>query len=467
VSGPGGEHGAMAGDPGEGEEPAAGVDESGRDEGYAGGESAPESGADAGQGDPGAAGAERGKGSETAAKPAKAGARSKSLTDRGQSPVFTQDGDSGALAARAGADAEEIQRLADVLRAAGSVVIVWGERLSHGPRGRQAVDALLAVAQALDLAGTEGSGLLEVPAGTNGRGLREIGLLPNSGPGFADAEGRGANDIAGALAAGESSALVLLHADPLATHPNRRHWEDALDRATFVVAFAEFVDMGIAEYADVILPAESYAEREGTVVHPDGRLQRLRQTVGHPGEVRPVWWQLEQILDRLGHGTGALAAPMVSEQIFKAVPFYDGLTLDEIGGRGVRWQERDAASKLPAADLPTGQLEDPPAAAEANGVLRLGARPSLWSGYVARHAPVLEFLRPEQTVELSPADAERLGVGSGAAVEVGVNGRRIGAKALVRANMPEGTAYVIEGTDDDHAGALLNGEPQTVEVTPG
>jgi NADH-quinone oxidoreductase subunit G len=294
-----------------------------------------------------------------------------------------------------------------------------------------------------------------------------VGLVPNLGPGLADAVGRGRVDFADAWAGGHASALVLLHADPLATHANRAHWEEAFDRATFVVAFAEFLDGGIAEHADVILPAESYAEREGTVVHPDGRLQRLRQTVGHPGDVRPVWWQLEQILERIGHGTGALTAPMVSEQIFTAVPFYDGLTLDEIGGRGVRWQERDAASKLPAAELPSGELADPPSAPEANGALRLGSRPSLWSGYVARHAPVLEFLKPEQTVELSPADAERLGLGAGAQVRVGTNGTRIGATAVIRAGIPEGTAFLIEGTDDDPVGLLRTGGPQTVEVSPG
>ncbi|MEA2496557.1 MAG: NADH-quinone oxidoreductase subunit [Thermoleophilaceae bacterium] len=462
VSGPGGEPGAMAGGPPgeqsqEGEQPAAGVDKSGGDEGYAGGESAPESGAQADQGEE-AAGAERGAGSSSST-----GAGSESVAASGGSPRSVVDG----LSSVADADAEAVQALADTLSGAGSVVIIWGERLSHGPRGKQAIDALLAVAQALKIAETEGSGLLEVPSGTNGRGLREIGLLPNSGPGFADASGRGSAEIAAALASGNSSAVVLLHADPLATHPNRRLWEDALDQATFVVAFAEFMDGGIAEHADVVLPAESYAEREGTVVHPDGRLQRLRQTVAHPGEVRPVWWQLEQILAALGQGTGARTAPMVSEQIFNAVPFYEGLTLDEIGGRGVRWQERDAASKLPDADLPDGQLDDPPTPADANGSLRLGTRPSLWTGYVTRHAPVLEFLKPEQTVELSPADAERLGIGAGSQVQVGINGTRLNATATVRASMPVGTAYLIEGTDDEPAGALLNGEPQTVEVTPG
>jgi NADH-quinone oxidoreductase chain G len=472
VSGPGGEPGAMAGGPpgepsDEGERPAAGVDTSGG-EGYAGGASAPETGADAGPGDPGAAGGERGAGEDD-----QAGSVSSSASESGDEapakpastrPRFPES--VAVLADRAGADPDAVRRLAETLKAAGSVVIVWGERLSHGPRGAQAVDALLAVASALNLSGTDGSGLLEVPAGTNGRGLREVGLLPNAGPGFSEASGRGSAEIAEALVGGESSAVILLHSDPLATHPNRGRWEAALDRATFVVAVAEFLDGGVAEHADVILPAESYAEREGTVVHPDGRLQRLRQTVGHPGDVRPVWWQLEQILNRLGHGTGALTPPMISELIFKEVPFYDGLTLEEIGGRGIRWQERDAASKLQAAELPTTQLEDPPSAPDANGSLRLGTRPSLWSGYVARHAPVLEFLKPEQTVELSPVDAERLGLGSGALVRVGVNGTRIGATAVVRAGVPEGTAFLIEGTDDEPAGLLLNGEPQTVEITP-
>jgi NADH-quinone oxidoreductase chain G len=416
----------------------------------------------------GESGAETGSTDVPGAEPP---AKSKSLTDRGQTlqreSLGSGENHLEALAFRAGADADQIARLAGILRAAGPVVIVWGERLSHGPRGKQAVDALLAVAGALGVAETEGAGLLEVPAGANGRGLREVGVLPGAGPGLAavDSPGRDASAIADALAAGATAAVVLLHADPLATHPRRARWEAGLERATFVVAFAEFMDGGIAEYADVVLPAESYAEREGTVVHPDGRVQRLRQTIGHPGEVRPLWWALEQILARLGGGTGALSAPLVSEQIFKAVPFYDGLTLDEIGGRGVRWPEREAAVKLQAPELPDGQLEDPPAAAEANGRLRLGTRPSLWTGYVTRHAPVLQFLKPKQTVELSPADAARLGVSEGMQVRVGVNGTRVNATVDVRGNMPEGTAYLIDGTEDEPAGLLLDGAPLAVEVS--
>ena len=84
---------------------------------------------------------------------------------------------------RAGIDPDALSAAARVLREAGDVVVVWGERVSHGDRGARAVDALLAVASALDVAARAESGLIEVPAAANGRGMREAGVLPNLGPG--------------------------------------------------------------------------------------------------------------------------------------------------------------------------------------------------------------------------------------------------------------------------------------------
>ncbi len=71
-----------------------------------------------------------------------------------------------------------------------------------------------------------------------------------------------------------------------ASFPAARRWEQALDSAALVVAHASVLTEGIAAHADVVFPAESSAEKEGTVVHPDGRLQRLRTAIKHPGEVR-------------------------------------------------------------------------------------------------------------------------------------------------------------------------------------
>jgi len=297
-----------------------------------------------------------------------------------------------------------VGELAGELQAAGEeVVILWGERLTAGPDGAAAAQALLDLAQTLSLADTSGAGLLEIPTGANGRGLREAGVLPNAGPGLREPDetpGKDARAIAEGLADGELAALYLFQTDPLhelpdrqlvdpvavtdsrngnsagangagystpgvptgaplgmdptpgagsaagAGSPDRELWERALDRASTVIAHATFLTEGLREHADVVFPAEAYAEKEGTIVHPDGRLQRLRPAVGRVGEFGSTlagWQVLVDVASRLGCDLGVLTGSMASQQLFDAIPFYEGITLEEIGGRGVRWQERETA----------------------------------------------------------------------------------------------------------------------------
>jgi NADH-quinone oxidoreductase subunit G len=247
-------------------------------------------------------------------------------------------------------DLPALRELALSLGQAGEdVVILWSERLTEGPNGPAAAEALLEIAASLSMSEVAGAGLLEIPAGSNGRGLREAGVLPNAGPGLRepdDAPGRDARAIAEGLAEGELAALYLFQADPLDELPDRELWERALERASTVVAHATFLTDGLRAHADVVFPAEAYAEKEGTVVHPDGRIQRLRPAVARIGEfgsTRAGWQVLADLASRLDLDLGVLTGSMASQQLFDAIPFYAGLTLEEIGGRGVRWQERETA----------------------------------------------------------------------------------------------------------------------------
>ena len=218
--------------------------------------------------------------------------------------------------------------------------------------------ALLAIAEALEMAATPGAGLLEVPLTSNGRGLREAGVLPNAGPGLSEpaAHRRGgrtrrAARSRAALADGELSCLYLLHTDPLEDFAQRELWERALHGAGSVIAHSAFLTEGIRDHADVVFPAEVYAEKEGTIVHPDGRLQRLRPAIARPAERGRRVARAVRAGAAARHSTSTCsAAAMASRQLFEAVPFYGGLTLEEIGGRGVRWQQREAAGSFPAGD---------------------------------------------------------------------------------------------------------------------
>jgi NADH-quinone oxidoreductase subunit G len=357
----------------------------------------------------------------------------------------------------------DMAELAEFLRAAGEdIVIVWGERRL----GADALRSLLSIAQRLGLAEHEGAGLLEIPAGANGRGLREVGVVPGLGPGYADLEtsGRAAREIAQATADGEITALYLFGTDPLRDQPDRALWERALARASLVVAHASVLTEGLAEHANVIFPAESYAEKEGTVVHPDGRLQRLRTAIAHPGEVRSGWSVVAELAKRAGVDTGVLTSPMVFHQIAQAIPFYRGLTLEEIGGRGVRWQTREAASEFPAAEIGASQTSAATTAAPStngNGGLRLGTYRSIWAAPEVEVSPALKFTVARQQLELSPEDAQRLGVAPGDAVEVSQNGTRLQGTVHVRSGVPQGTVFLAEGIATGSANSFT--EPE-VEV---
>jgi NADH-quinone oxidoreductase subunit G len=324
---------------------------------------------------------------------------------------------SAALAGEPQADAPgEVSELAELLKSAGEeIVVLWGERLTSGPNGAAGARALLGLAQALGLADVEGAGLLEIPAFANGRGLREAGVLPGIGPGLSEPHAeassgtgvaaapgpspRDARAIAEGLAGGELSALYLLHCDPLRDLPDSELWGRALERASSVIAHASFLTEGISEHATVVFPAEAYAEKEGTVVHPDGRLQRLRPAIARPGTERAEWQVIAELALRVGLDLDVLTGAMASHRLFEAVPFYAGLTLEEIGGRGVRWQEREAAAAFPATTLAqgtsVGELVEPTANAS-----ELAGYRSLWDAPEVEFSPALEFLFPRARADV-------------------------------------------------------------------
>jgi NADH-quinone oxidoreductase subunit G len=389
----------------------------------------------------------------------------------------------------------------DVLRDAERVVVVWGERITR--EGEAALRALLDLAGALDLAGKDDSGLLEIPDLANARGLREAGCLPDAGPGLAETRftlgppqgpnvnlvGKSTEEIREALESGELEALILFGVDPLRDFPDTAAWDRALTAADHVISFSTFETATTAK-ADVVFPLETHAEKDGTVTHPDGRLQRVRPSASRPGDIRPNWGVLAELSLALGHDTGVTSQPSAFEALAKAVPFYAGIDDSAIAGRGVRWQDRDASSSLPAPANASGAgdvgspserfaREEPDASGDSSltldrrvaseeglpaAPLTLGTYRDLWAGPITELNPPLKFLQPRQTVELSIADAERLELKSGDEVSVSQDGTSVRARVSIKERMQEGACFLIEGTTEGNANGLLNGGPVEVEI---
>jgi len=247
----------------------------------------------------------------------------------------------GELAGAIGGSDNVATPIAGTLGDAETVVVIWGDRIA---REAGAAEALLDVAKAVDMSATDGSGLLEIPDTTNARGLREAGCLPDAGPGLSEtAPGMATEEIRQALIDGELSGLVLLGADPLRDFPDTPAWEEALTAADFVVSFSMHENATAAK-ADVVFPLETHAEKDGTVTHPDGRLQRVRPSAGRPGYIQPNVVVLSELAKALGLDTGINSQPTAFAALTEAVSFYNGISDEQIGGRGLRWQDREGST---------------------------------------------------------------------------------------------------------------------------
>jgi NADH-quinone oxidoreductase subunit G len=189
-------------------------------------------------------------------------------------------------------------------------------------------------------------------------------------------------------------------------------WENGLSSASTVIAHESVLTETVRKHADIVFPAEVYAEKEGTLVHPDGRIQRLRPAIGRPAAapgqpgsgVRAGWQVITDLARRTGSTLNVMAGSMASQALFAAVPFYEGLTLDEIGGRGLRWPARDVARTAFGATVwQPVPLDVPPApVAPPEGALRLGTFRSIWSSKEVDASPILQYARPSQVSSSLP-----------------------------------------------------------------
>jgi NADH-quinone oxidoreductase subunit G len=357
-----------------------------------------------------------------------------------------------------------VAEMAEMLQGAGSVVILWGERI-----GPDASAALLDVAAALNVAETDGSGLLEIPEATNARGLREVGCLPDAGPGLtATAAGKDTESIRAALESGELTTLLLFGVDPLRDFPDTEAWKRALAAADHIVCFSMFENATTA-MADVVFPLETHAEKDGTVTHPDGRLQRVRPSAARPGDIRPNWGVLAELSLTLGHDTGIGSQPSAFAALTEAVPFYSAITDSDIAGRGIRWQDTPAGANAPAPQEASGEgspetLRDSGSGEPSPEALTLGTYRDLWAGPITELNPPLKFLQPQQRLELSVSDAEQMGLESGDHVSVSQNSTSVRARVAIKERVQNGVCFLIEGTAEDNANGLLEGGPVSVQI---
>jgi NADH-quinone oxidoreductase subunit G len=209
--------------------------------------------------------------------------------------VLVRNTDLAETAAEAGVSEAAIRSVAKALVEAENGLVVYGaEALASGPA---LTNILAAVATLAGKTGKANSGLIALLPGGNSRGALDMGVRHDRGPGYGALARRGlsASEFWPAAERGELRGLLIAGLDPAASIPAARA---ALEAAEFVVVQELFLTE-TAKLADVVLPAASVAERDGTYTNAERRVQRSRQARPVVGDSRPDWAILAEIGRRL------------------------------------------------------------------------------------------------------------------------------------------------------------------------
>lgn len=271
-----------------------------------------------------------------------------------------------------------------------------------------------------------GSGLYLCGEKANSQGAIDLGILPG-------AKGLGAQAMLAAAKAGELSALYVVGEDLLTSYPNQVLVAAALDKVDFLVVQDLFLSP-TAEKADVVLPATSFAEKDGSFTNAERRIQRVRPGIPSPGEARSDFAIFQLLAERLG-SSNAMSPAAVCSQLGSLAAGYSGLNLQALGPQGQVWGgETLAVTKRRVVAVTGGQ------AIESRFQLITGS--ALYhSGTMSTRAKGPQAVVAEPYLEFGREDAKELALKDGDRVKVKANGVELTLKVKVDRRLPKGVVF--------------------------
>jgi predicted molibdopterin-dependent oxidoreductase YjgC len=217
--------------------------------------------------------------------------------------------------------------------------------------------------------------------------------------------GRDTHGILDGLMAGEIIGLVLVGADPVRDVPDGTLARSAVEKAKFVVAIDMFLTDS-SRLAHVVLPAEGFSEKEGTVTNVEGRVQKVARVVPGPGQSRPDWSILDDLASRMGTPIDLDSPAAISSEISMVAAAYQGITWE-----AVEASKDGIVVPQEGADQPLSYLPaDTPGKTTSGDFVLHYARTMFDDGVILRHGPSLVDSAPGAAAYLHSDDARRLGL---------------------------------------------------------
>jgi predicted molibdopterin-dependent oxidoreductase YjgC len=324
--------------------------------------------------------------------------------------------------------------------------------------------------------GVRGGGVNPLRGQNNVQGACDMGGLPNVYTGYQkvddlvarskmesawgvkglpDKPGLAATEMMDRAHGGQLKALYIVGENPMVSDPNLNHTKESLERLPFLVVQDIFLTE-TAQLAHVVLPAASFAEKEGTFTNTERKVQRVRKAIEPPGEAKEDWRIVADLAGRMGYEMRYESPRAIMEEIAQVTGSYCGINHDRLETDGIHWPctgtdhpgtpclHMDqftcglgvfhALAYKPPAELPD---EAYPFFLTTGRVLY-----QYHTGTMTMKSDGLNILAPECFVEIAMEDAESLGLTMGDLLRVASRRGAIEAKIQISDKAVAGTVFI-------------------------
>jgi NADH-quinone oxidoreductase chain G len=360
-----------------------------------------------------------------------------------------------------GVPAAAVTAAARRLREAPSRALVFGRAYTEHPQAAALLRAVEALGWGTGALAAERSCVLYAGPQNGTQGALDMGLVPDCLPGYVpvdDAAGRepfeqqwgvklpgtpgmAAPEILAAAAAGRIKALWIAGDEWVRSAPDRALVEQALGRAELVIVNELFLTE-TARRAHVAFPAASFAEKEGTLVNCERRLQRTARALPPRRGAKADWEIFQAVARALGAAWSYRTCEDVFREIARLVPGYLGLSWGALLPLGVQWS---SPARGPAAGA-WPRLEATPAAglapAGTGGFWLLSGGALFQQGSLGQRIELLTKLAGRASARFHPDELERLGIGAGELVVLEGPGGSVSLPAVADDGVPPGAVFV-------------------------
>ena len=345
-----------------------------------------------------------------------------------------------------GIPAETLHEVARVYASSKASIIFWGMGVSQHIHGTDNARCLIALSLMTGQIGKPGSGLHPLRGQNNVQGASDVGLIPMVYPDYQRVDNPAAQarfeklwntdldpnpgltvvEIMDEITDGKIQGMYIEGENPAMSDPNLNHARKALATLKHLVVQDIFMTE-TALFADVILPASAFPEKDGTFTNTDRRVQLGRMAVSPPGQAKQDWWIIQEMAKRLGLNWNYQSVAEVFAEMREGMDSIKGMSWNRLEqensitypcdseddpGQGIIFvsdfpTENGLAKFVPASFTNADELPD----GEYPFVLITGRQLEHWhTGAMTRRASMLDAIEPVPVAAVHPDDLKKLGV---------------------------------------------------------